>query len=934
MKRSLLVAAAVYSIVLASSLQAGPVFDDLLNYPVVDQRCPAGNDTEGMGLAVQGKCQWTVLTRETPVGQTIKVGDNADKLWHICVGVCHWPDSWQQGEDVTFTLWDSPAKKKQLYTRTIDFDHKYYKWDVAYNVRIPTKPGATYYFELTLNGGGDNKINIASIPGDNYKDGEAYLAGKALPDTDLYFVTIVKPKGDRKANLERFLSQFDLDYPPLAEAKAAYQKGDLDGACLAILREFETRTSPDSIVPKPTPADKLDLTRANQLADENRLYKNPKEKDVWREINDQTTWREVWPNTWDGVRQNDLLWDLGRAYQTTGDEKYARKMNEIMYNWISDNTSPFDGGMRGAIWVAMHQAWRLGDAWEGLGAACKSKGLTDDVKLGWIDYWCHMANFAQKEQSGGNHANAVGEALMSFGHRFPEFRQAEEWKQFGFNKLVSNSLDLFREDGGCKEPTMNYHGFSLVNLLSGLDQARKYGYKIPPEINKTVERALVYTAYMMEPNGAIPALGDTDMEEFRPGQPVWDGWRKGEATKAYEMFGRKDCQWIATAGREGERPAESSYCFPQTGHYILRSDFGGQGGKDFDQARYLFFRAGYFGSHGHWDLNGFQMYAYGRPLIIDPGRTEYDSPLMPVLSSNTSHNVLLVDDQKMNRKSATINSWHTTPGMDLIDSTYEGLYTNVDHRRAIVFVRPDYYVMFDTPRGQEPHKMGINFWLSSPDVTIDRKGCSVHTNEANGSNVLVKSMSPEPVAKGVALAKIEVTDRRGSLDLGGVRNDIPVVTFWQNGAAPDFVTLMYPFPKGVKPRDMKTTAVYSEGGMVFVLDKGDALDYVFYKKEPGRAIFGTFFGIEGRAGVLRLAGKRLDVSSFALIDGTVFSTKDENLAEAETPVAELSVRYLPDAVEVTCPKPEPSLQIAALGRTKAVVNGKEMAVEGKTFRPF
>jgi heparan-sulfate lyase len=923
-------------IVSCPPLLAGPVLDDLLNYPVVDQRCIAGDDAEAMGLAIRGKCEWAVLSKETPLGQTIRLGDKAEMLWRVSTGICHWQDSWQEGEEVTFSVYDSPARNKKLYSRTLDFAHKWFKWDIPFDCHIPARPGAEFYFELTHNGGGDNRINVAKIPGDDYKQGQAFLAGKPQPDFDLYFVVISKPKGDRKANLKAFLSQFNYELPRLAEAGRAFEKGDLTAACKLLLRHFETRTEPDSLAPARPEPPGFDTTRADQICDEGRIYREPKEKGEWIEMSDQTTWREVWPATAEYVKPNDVFWELGRAYQATGNEKYARKMNDLMIDFMQDYTSPFDGGMRGARWVAMHIAWRLGDAWDGFGRALKSRGLTEDVRLAWLNYWCHQAEFAVREPSGGNHANAVGEAVMAFGHRFPEFAKAEEWKRFGFDKLISNSLDLFRDDGGCKEPTMNYHGFSLVNLLSGLEQAKKYGYAVPEEINKLVEKALSYTAYMLQPNGQIPSVGDTDTEDFRPNARIWDGWRKGEAMKAYQMFGRKDCLWIATAGKEGERPAQTSYAFPDTGHYILRSDFGGEGGKDFEQARYLFFRAGHFGSHGHWDLNGFEMYAYGRPLIIDPGRTRYDSPLMPVLSANTSHNVLLVDDQNMNRKGPKINAWRTTPGLDLIDSTYEGLYTNVDHRRAIVFVRPDYYVMFDHAVGREPHRIGINFWLTPPDVTIDRRTGAVHTNDPDGSNVLVKSISPEPATKDASPAAIEIADRYGKLDLADkIWENIPVVTFWQNNTSlADFVTLMYPFPKGMKPTDMKTTALRSGAGQVFVIDRGDSTDCVFYAPEPGKVSFGTSFGMEGRAGVLRLAGKRLEVSEFSLIDGTMFTGKDGNLAEAAKPVEGLSVRYLADRVEVTCSKGEPTLRIATLGRTRAVVNGKESAVSGRTFTPF
>jgi hypothetical protein len=925
-------------IFLSLPVVAGPVFDDLLNYPVVDQRCPANNETEGLGLAAQGKCEWIVLSKERPIGQTFKLGDKATMLWRVSTGISHWPDSWQEGEEVTFTLYDSPAKGKKLYSRTLDFAHKWFKWDIPFDCHVPAKPGQQFYFELTHNGGGDNAINVVKIPGDDYKDGQAYVAGNPQPDFDLYFVIISKPKGDRIANLKAFLSQFDFNYPPLAEAGKAFQSGDLEKACELILRHFETRTVPDSLAPdKPEPPG-FDTTRADQICDEGRLYNNPKEKDAWIEMSDQTTWREVWPSTAEYPRPNDIFWELGRAYQATGNEKYVRKMNELMIDFMQDYTSPFDGGMRGARWVAMHIAWRLGDAWDGFGRALKSKALTDDVRLAWINYWCRMAEFAMREPSGGNHANAVGEALLAFGHRFPEFKRSKEWMDFGFNKLVSNSLDLFNEDGGCKEPAMNYHGFSLSNLLSGLDQGKKYGYTIPDDINKVVERALVYTSYMLLPDGQVPSYGDTDCQDFRPNVKRWEGWRNGEATKAWKMFGRKDCQWIATAGKEGERPSSNSYCFPKTGHYVLRSDFGGEGGKDFDQARHLLFRAGHFGSHGHWDLNSFILYAYGRTLIIDPGRTRYDSPLMPILSSNQSHNVLLVDDQKMNRVGPTVNAWHTTPLMDIVDATYEKLYTNVDHRRAIIFVRPDYYVMFDYAKTQEPHRIGINFWLTPPDVTIDHNKGFVHTNEPEGSNVLVKSMKPTPSSAKANPKAIEIAHRYGKLDLADkIWDNIPVVTFWQNNASPaEFVTLMYPFPRGAKPTDMKTVALESGVGRVFVLYKNTGQDYVFYAHEPGEIAFGNKCSIVGRTGLLRLIGKtdkNMQVSSFSLIDGSAIKLKNSYLAKAHRPVKELSVRYLADKVEVTCPTPEASLEIATLGRKKAVVNGKEMQISGRTFRP-
>ncbi|MGC8863971.1 MAG: heparinase II/III family protein, partial [Armatimonadota bacterium] len=717
---------------LAARAAAGPVLDDLLNYPVVDQRCPAESIKEeaAMGLVSQGRASFIELSREQPLGQTFRLGPDAHVLWRVCVGLCHWPDSWQQGEEVTFKLYDSPQRKNVLYSRTIDYDHKWFKWDVAYDIHLPTEPNTEYYFELTHNGAGDDKINVACIRSDAYPHGTAYVAGQPRPELDLYFVVITKPRGDREQNLDRLISRFDLSRPELAAAREAVQKRDREKACAAILAWFDKYMKSADWVWRLGPNEKPDTSRMDRVCDQGRLYRNDAEHpDQWIPMGEETTWREVWPETSEYVRMNDLFAELGRAYAATRDDKYARKLDQLMADYMQDNASPFEGGMRGGRWVAMFQAWRLGDAWDGVANAIDSPALTADVKLAWLDYWARMAHFAMTEPSGGNHANAVAEALMKFATRFPVYKDSRTWFEFGWRKLVSNSLKLFRDDGGCVEPAMNYHGFSLGNLQAGIETARAFGIKPPFELNAKLEKALAYTAYMLKPDGQIPSYGDTDCEDYRPDGRKWDGWRKGEAMDGARLFGRRDLLYIATAGKEGTRPAFDSYRFPDTGHYILRSGWGDEEGEKFEDARYLFLRGGWFGSHGHDDLNAVTLYAYGRPLLIDPGRTTYGTPLMVELSKNRSHNVLLVDDLDMNHAAPRLDVWYTSRVMDCVQNSYPELYPGVEHRRAVVFARPDYYLVFDRASSARAHNFGVNFWTTPPAVTIDECGTRVHTNE-------------------------------------------------------------------------------------------------------------------------------------------------------------------------------------------------------------
>ena len=55
---------------------------------------------------------------------------------------------------------------------------------------------------------------------------------------------------------------------------------------------------------------------------------------------------------------------------------------------------------------------------------------------------------------------------------------------------------------------------------------------------------------------------------------------------------------------------------------------------------------------------------------------------------------------------------------------------------------------------------------------------------------------------------------------------------------------------------------------------------------------------------------------FGWIEGTSIGTKAAKLANASAAVEELSVEYTSDAVVVTCPKADSTLEIASLGRSE------------------
>ncbi len=915
-------------------VSAGPVLDDLLNYPVVDSKVPAG-EKRGGGLGLASKkpevASMVELKVGEPLGQTFVTGPNTDRLWRVMVGLCFWPGVWDEGESVTFTLYDGPEKNNKLYERTIEYGDNWFKWDTPFDMDLESGPNKKYYFELVLHGGGDGKISVVKTNSDTAPDIHAYIDGKPTNDFDLYHEVLVKNKADREVRLKYFLDKFDYSVEGMEEAGKAYEAGDYDAACELVLEAFEKHMRSLEGCSTHKTGD-FDTSYVDMIVDNNRIYKDwdyeknqPEPGSDYIELDDHVTWREAWHGTTSYIGQNDLFSRLARAYLETGDEKYATKLNELMADYIQDNASPYVGGSFGTSkWVAMHQAWRTGDGWNVWCAAMDSKSLTDDVRLAWIDYINNTADFAWKHPSGGNHAIAVGEALTAFANKFPQYAHSDEWFAYGYERVVEKIPGLFYDDGGCKEPAMNYHGFILANLKAGEENMKNAGLKYPEDVIETWEKALAYTAYMLKPDGQIPTYGDTDIEEFRPNIEKWDGWRKGEAMLGYERFGREDLLYIATVGKKGKRPEKNSYMFPDIGHYILRSGWGGENGEGFEDERYLFLRGGRQGSHGHDDMNQITLYAYGRPLIIDPGRANYGSPLMFELTKNVSHNVLLVGDQRMNHAQPERMAFHTTGALDIAEVKYHNLYNGVDHRRAVLFVRPDYYVVFDRVTGDKAQDYGLNFWLTPPDVTIDEDTGKVFTNEPDGSNILLQSMP----------ASTDITRRFGEVKHAGkYRKDMPVVTFHErNKADMMFATLLYPVPGDVVSQAVNATMTESavDKRQLVTVTHTKGTDYVFYNQ--GESV-DNGMGACGLAGLVSV-DKTGNLKSAAVIEGTSVYFDGKKVIGSKKAMPAVSVEYKDDRIVVTSEDEDPDMFVLTLGRKMAVVNGKEFLLSKDSFKPF
>jgi hypothetical protein len=176
---------------------------------------------------------------------------------------------------------------------------------------------------------------------------------------------------------------------------------------------------------------------------------------------------------------------------------------------------------------------------------------------------------------------------------------------------------------------------------------------------------------------------------------------------------------------------------------------------------YLAFDAGPYGrGHQHEDRLGFWLFAYGRNLLVDPGRHLYDwseRSYYRYLRSTTAHSTIRIDGQDQH-SAGRRDTWIAREPLDLQFSADErevraaGVYDlgygpqnqiAVSHRREIVFVRQRCWVVFDAVTGEGEHAIESRFQFAPGNVEVD--GSTAHTCFAD-ANLLLTASATAPFA--------------------------------------------------------------------------------------------------------------------------------------------------------------------------------------------
>ena len=494
-------------------------------------------------------------------------------------------------------------------------------------------------------------------------------------------------------------------------------------------------------------------------------------------------WRLEWSKFYYGL-------DLAAAACETGDAVFARVWQQLVLSWIAQ--APIDPGQIDPSDVIGRRIQNWVYAWsrfaERFDLETERPGFTAAILGSLRDQLAYLEHHLTRER---NHRTLELYALFVAALALPDLDPGERLLTSSIAALADNLMSDVLPDGVQRERSTHYHHVVLRSFLGMRENARRFSLTIPPGFDERLARACEFAMHCHRPDGAIPALSDSDSGSYLDLLAL-----------AGRLLHRSDFTYVATRGRSGVPPAVRHASFTTGGYFIQRSGWGERSVALTDE-RYLIFDCGPLGDggHGHYDALNVEIASGGRPLVIDPGRFTYnDDPphWRRWFKGTAAHNTVTIDgrDQTPYRRgkpkgpvaSARLLHRFTGDGLDVLWGEARSPAYDAVHRRRVLFVANEYWLIEDELTAPGAHDYELRFHLA-PDacgrVAMRRSpGCST------------------AIAPGVVLLVVaDVTAT--NLEDGwvskeyGIRHPAPVAAFTVSGAArAAFVTLVAPLARG------------------------------------------------------------------------------------------------------------------------------------------
>ena len=524
------------------------------------------------------------------------------------------------------------------------------------------------------------------------------------------------------------LGRVDPELPGLKKVERAVARGESRAALEALLRHFRSR-------------DGLGET-AEGLRERLNEEQTQSSLSTAEEVMEQV--RKGGSDRWDGLFSGSFrfarlaFWrDLGHSYVLTGDEKSCRILVEALREYSRRLPASINGHDLPTPRASLDIGLSLSNAVAAYRCLLHWPGLTPDDHARFLRLLLVMAYFIEVRHGPANWMTMEAAGLADFAFRFPEFLDRRRWIERVLFLCEGQVIAQVRPDGMHYEQSPGYHMCAMNSWRTVLELADATGVEMSKRFRRTLEKMHEVCLYLAQPDWRHPNLGDSG-----------EGDVSQALARGAVLFGRSDFRFAPqrdiprgeTGARPSKPPRKTSVLLPDAGYCVMRSDWS-------PEARYMVIDYGPWGypnGHSHEDSLSFTLSAFGRKLIPETGVFSYArDEWREYFAGAAGHNTCTVDGRGMGFVDTELLSWKTTRDYDFADGLHRG-YSPVVHRRAVLFMKPDYWLLFDIFTGdRKPHTIRQHLHFMPSETVEGSQVCPATLSAWSGyrdANILIRPL--------------------------------------------------------------------------------------------------------------------------------------------------------------------------------------------------
>jgi heparinase II/III-like protein len=466
------------------------------------------------------------------------------------------------------------------------------------------------------------------------------------------------------------------------------------------------------------------------------------------------------------LNRHQFLATLGQAYWLTGDEHYVETMISHLDSWMNANPPKLGINWASSLEIAFRSiSW----IWA-LHFAKQSARLTPEILLRLLKFLYlnarHLQIFLSTYFSPNTHLTGEALGLFYIGTLFPEFREAAHWRELGLKILLEQLDRHVQSDGVYFEQSSYYHRYTtdfylhLLILLTANDEA------LPQKLIEKLLLLLDHLMYITRPDGTTPLFGDDDGGRLMKLDMSAENDFRSTLAIGAALFKRGDYKFVSgeeaqevlwLLGPEGidefhnvvpTKPAKQSCAFPVGGYIVMRDGWE-------RESNYTLFDCGPHGvsncGHAHADALALDLAANGQTVLVDPGTYTYTSSkkLRDWFRGAEAHNTVTLDGQPSSIPAgpftwktiahASCSKWVSTELFDFAEASHNGFERLTEpalHHRSILFLKKNYWVVYDRIESLSAHEIAAHFHFDLGVAPLQRHGNALRLLRESSDSVV------------------------------------------------------------------------------------------------------------------------------------------------------------------------------------------------------